>query len=81
MNTFVFSSMAMVAVLFCMLAAHDIAGVASFAVFYGLFSGTCEHYVIFQSNTFLIDFTDVTLMAPVLSLLAENPNEIGYAFV
>lgn len=42
MNMFVVSSAAMTAVLFCMLAAHDIAGVATFAVFYGLSSGTCE---------------------------------------
>ena len=70
--------MVMTGVLFCFLAAHDIAGVSTFAIFYGLSSGTCEFLTtdVYLSFCSLVT-ADITLMAPVLSLLAEHPSEIG----
>ncbi|THH08435.1 hypothetical protein EW145_g2707 [Phellinidium pouzarii] len=59
-NMFLFSTIGTTLVIFCMLAVRNTGSVASFAAFYGFFSGAL-----------------ISLMSPMLAILADNPSEIG----
>ena len=60
-----------------MLSVKDVPGVSVFAALYGFFSGACECATIICHPCLDIEFLDVTLLAPMLALLADHPSEIG----
>ena len=63
---------------FSMLGVKDVPGVAAFAALYGFFSGACECNGLCQKEIVVTQKPiDVTLLAPMLALLADHPSEMG----
>ena len=64
--------------IFCSLAIHNAAGTMVFAIFYGFFSGACECRLFLPSECQNLNVdSDASVLAPMVSSLAESDSEIG----
>lgn len=76
-NLIVASSGCCAIIMFCMTAAHNLAGVMSIGATFGLFSGICEHSYTLSVNSEADAFVDIALVAPMMASLASDRSEIG----